>query len=88
MPPDWGRLHAVVGVDEREVRLKRPCERAWLDPEDPARLVRPAKHACCDIPVPAPDVGDPLRLGKVAARLLRLVAAASIADRDRGMGSE
>ena len=83
-----GRLHAVVGVDECEVRFERPRERAWLDPEDPARLVGPAERACRDVPFPAPDVGDSLRLGEVAACRLQLVTAASIADRDRGMGSE
>ena len=51
----------VVRVHEAEERLKASGEGAGLDPEDPARLVRPPQVPGHEVSLPAADVGDPLR---------------------------
>ena len=63
-----GRPHAsaVFGVNDGEECLGGPGEPAALDPEDPVGLVGSARRVGRKVPVPAPDMGDPLGLGKGA----------------------
>ena len=56
----------VVRVDQREQRGIRPAERSRLDAEDPAELVGPLDRIRGEVPLPAPDMGDPLSLGQAA----------------------
>ena len=59
-----GRIR--IGVDEPQERVEGAVEGAGRDPHDPARLVRPPQVAGGDVPLPAPDVSDPLRVFQVA----------------------
>ena len=63
-----GCLHPgpIVRMDEREERLGRPGDRAGLDAVDPVQLVGALGGLGREVPFPAADVGDPLRLGEVA----------------------
>jgi hypothetical protein len=60
---------SVIGVDEAQEGVERPREGARLDPEDPARLVRPPQATGRDLALPAADMGDPLRLIEMMPRV-------------------
>src|SRR5690606_3677518 len=63
-----GRLHrslhllAVLRVEEPEVVLERGLEVPRPEAEDPVELVGPRDLVGGDVPAPAPDAGDLLRL--------------------------
>ena len=52
----------IVGMDALDVRLEGHVLRLRLETEHPKELVRPADLVLGDVPVPAADVGDLLRL--------------------------
>ena len=74
----------VVGVDARQDRL--PRRRAELGPqaEDAILLLRPAEPVGGEVELPAPDLGQPLRIGQLllAARQ-RLLGLLALGDVDR-----
>ncbi len=53
-------------MDEGEVGIERTAERARFDSHHPVRLIGPAEGARRHVPLPAPEVSDPLSLGEVA----------------------
>ena len=55
---------AIVRVDQLHVRLERQRLGSALQAEDPVELVRPRDGVVADVPLPAADVGERLRLGE------------------------
>ncbi len=70
-------VRAVVGMHELQVGVKAVL-RANLHPVDPAQLIRPRHGIGADLPFPAADRRDPLRLGKP-----RLASSDALLGRDR-----
>ena len=59
---------AVVGVDALEEVLVAGLDRPRLEPVDPEELVRPGDLVLRDVPLPAAEPGEPLRLGELLGR--------------------
>jgi hypothetical protein len=71
---DLSQVIWVNEVDERRVGL---LEQAGRHAVDAVRLVGPPRDAGCEVPLPAPDVRDALRLGHVPAPTLAMTAESS-----------
>ena len=77
----------LVRVDAAEEALERERMRPRIDAEDAEELARPGDLVRGDLPLPATEVGETLRLREALARLLPLGqgrAEDEQADRDKG----
>ena len=66
--PLHGVVHhvMVVGMDEAEDGFVRRLELARRDAEDPVELVGRCHDVSGNVPLPAPEMGEPLDLGELA----------------------
>ena len=84
-----GRAHAVAvaGMDPGEVGLVVQLAALGLEVVDPVELVRPRDAVAGDVPLPAADVGEGLRLGEPHRGLAERLGG-GVALRDRGAERE
>ena len=75
-------VHAVsvLRVYESQECFVAGSKGVLLDPEDPVQLVRPRNAICLDVPLPASDTRDPLRVGELELSLAKSVFGALAPD--------
>src|SRR5580765_7673463 len=61
---------AIGGMNAGEVFRVRELAGAWIETEDPVQLARPRDAVGGDVPLPASDVRERLRLGEALRCLL------------------
>ncbi len=76
------RVLAVVGVDALEEALVRGVELVPLEAVDPVELVAPGDDVPRRVPLPAPDVRDPLGLGEPVLGTHELLHARGHVERE------